>query len=612
MDCSAATETDVPKAGYDLISTNDCLLFPSSFFPLAFLPRTLSSFIPNCHPKFAMNIWDGFTMIGGSLSVRLLICLALMVALGKAARRYIIVPKLTVLKDLEHLGKTRKDGKLPGTAVVCGGSISGLLAAAVCADHYEAVIVVEPEVSATDEHALEVMGTNVRMGGHGAPVPVSNRTRVPQWYAAHVWLPLVYVGLRRLFLNLQEELDHAGIKPFPFLARLGSLPDPYAPTASTAPLSFTTSRGGFEVLLRRLVRGSRHNIQFVLGTATGLKRASDGSNKVDGVSVRTEMGPTLLPAQLVIDATGPVQAGYSKWLRAAGFSHLPARDEYDQRRRAVTGVFTVPPDIQHLCGIPWGYRPGVLTLYAPDATIGETYGLVWYIGERNQAILTISGQEFNDRPHTVAGFRSAVTSLPGYKLKRLPPWIIDFLDFLEEHESECNPFYADNSLGAFSWVKYHEGAVDALPRNFIAVGDAMMNVNPAAGQGASKAVIDVTTLDACLRTVSSRTGDVPKDFSFRFFQSQAPRIKGIWESLKDQDYGFKLTKPVKGETLAVGEFRRSYRRAILRLCAKNPDIYKQILDLAYLMAPPTDALAPVLAVRALIECVRHWMYSTAS
>lgn len=71
--------------------------------------------------------------------------------------------------------------------------------------------------------------------------------------------------------------------------------------------------------------------------------------------------------------------------------------------------------------------------------------------------------------------------MPGYKLKRLPAWIVEFLDFLVEHEAECDPFYTDQSIGTFSWVKYNEVASNDLPSNFIAVGDAVMNVNPAGG-----------------------------------------------------------------------------------------------------------------------------------
>lgn len=46
--------------------------------------------------------------------------LTLLVAIGKALREYVLVPRLTAVKDLPQLGKPRKGGRLPGTVVVCG------------------------------------------------------------------------------------------------------------------------------------------------------------------------------------------------------------------------------------------------------------------------------------------------------------------------------------------------------------------------------------------------------------------------------------------------------------------------------------------------------------
>ncbi|KAG8851229.1 hypothetical protein FRB96_009432 [Tulasnella sp. 330] len=556
---------------------------------------------------------DGISQLNDSLVnlTKVVISLILVVALGKALREYVLIPKLTVIKDLQYLGKPRMDGRIPGTVVVCGGSVAGLVTAAVCADHYESVIVVEPEISVTSKDSLQLGETQTRIGTDGASMGVSRRTRVPQWLSTHLMLPMLYKGLEKLFLNLQEELDRVGVEPIPLQIRLGIFADPYSPkdnkkhdpTSSLAPLSISLTREALEVLLRRLVTKSRSNVQITRGTVVSLERAKDGDNRLDGVVVRTEAGRSALPAQLVVDATGQAQAGF-KWLKAAGLDQLPVKDEYDQKRRIVTATFTVPPHLHPICRIPWGYRPGSLVVYPPDASIGETYGLIWCISDRNKAVMTIAGQEYRDKPHSAASFRSAVTAMPGYKLNRLPGWVIEFLDFLVEYETECAPYYDDLSIGTFRWLKYNEMASDALPRNFVAIGDASMNLNPAGGQGCSKAMSDAITLDACLRRTPSQTRELPYDFSLQYFQKQAARIKPIWTSMKDQDYAFGLTQPVKGETLAVGAFRRRYRQAALKLCAKDPEVFKQILNVMYLLAPPTDVFAPMLAIRIFREMMR--------
>ncbi|KIJ36221.1 hypothetical protein M422DRAFT_179637, partial [Sphaerobolus stellatus SS14] len=48
--------------------------------------------------------------------------------------------------DLSKLGMPRnKSQRIRGTAVICGRSIPGLLTARICSDHFENVVIVEPE-----------------------------------------------------------------------------------------------------------------------------------------------------------------------------------------------------------------------------------------------------------------------------------------------------------------------------------------------------------------------------------------------------------------------------------------------------------------------------------
>lgn len=112
---------------------------------------------------------------------------AVLSQLGILVRRYVLIPKLTILDEIPQLGKPRKDRtKISGRAVVCGGSISGLLAAAVCADHFEYVTIVEPDASANDERGVTLpKDTKTREGVYGAPVPINPRPRVGQWFNPH-------------------------------------------------------------------------------------------------------------------------------------------------------------------------------------------------------------------------------------------------------------------------------------------------------------------------------------------------------------------------------------------------------------------------------------------
>src|SRR4051794_510788 len=91
-------------------------------------------------------------------------------------------------------------------------------------------------------------------------------------------------------------------------------------------------------------------------------------------------------------------------------------------------------------------------------------------------MLTTGGWDVHERPRSAADIKTYVESLDG--INNAPPWLWDFLDFLEEHEQECNPSYSEVNPGQLSWIQYH---LVSGPRNYVAVGDAMMKLNPVYG-----------------------------------------------------------------------------------------------------------------------------------
>lgn len=105
--------------------------------------------------------------------------------------------KSTVLNELKHIGKPRPDSKrIKGTAVICGGrwifqilyyhlltyptcSIAGLWTARALADHYEDVLIIEPEAWIGSE-----VGRSNAYTADGIPIEENStpqRTRVMQY-----------------------------------------------------------------------------------------------------------------------------------------------------------------------------------------------------------------------------------------------------------------------------------------------------------------------------------------------------------------------------------------------------------------------------------------------
>lgn len=94
--------------------------------------------------------------------------------------------KFTVLRDLDSFGPEHArpdDKRIRGTAVICGGSIAGLWTALVAADHFEDVLIVEPEAWVDSEE-----GRSNTYDENGVYVENSRqcaRARVMQYRADH-------------------------------------------------------------------------------------------------------------------------------------------------------------------------------------------------------------------------------------------------------------------------------------------------------------------------------------------------------------------------------------------------------------------------------------------
>lgn len=141
----------------------------------------------------------------------------------------------------------------------------------------------------------------------------------------------------------------------------------------------------------------------------------------------------------------------------------------------------------------------------------------------------MGGWDVDLPPHTIAEVRPYVTSL--YGAEHIPSWLLELLDWLEEHEQEVGfcPWSTRVNAGPLSWVRYHnvDGKNGTLPTNWVAVGDAVMKLNPVYGQGCSKANLDVITLDGVLRATPA-SGFGSANVSGTFFKSEAPRVAGAW------------------------------------------------------------------------------------
>ncbi|KAJ7806255.1 hypothetical protein B0H14DRAFT_3484240 [Mycena olivaceomarginata] len=354
------------------------------------------------------------------------------------------------MKELDALGQPRRKQK---TGWDRSRVIAGTVAARVLADHFERVILVDPELENIEKP----------------------KTRIMQYNAGHVLLSLFADGARRLWPNFDAELKAAGGRlacgdyqmhysgvsvPAPYW----DYPDGCLPT--TLAMRRSSAQKALYYLLMQHPAAAR--ITVWPGMVRGVK-ASANKASIESVTVRKLDGEqmTIADVGLVIDCTGTAQAGI-KWLENAGF--------------------TLPRDLR--------------SSYVPNLPIPYS--------ARNAIASYLYAEHFD--------YGSKATVL----------------------------LQTDNHTTDQSYVKYHSLPSGTLPCNFIAVGDANLQLNPVHGQGFAKVMLNSITLNTLLHSIGSNALSLPRDFSTRYFKTNAARTQGLWDATRLHDYGALTCEPMAG------------------------------------------------------------------
>ncbi|KAL5489740.1 hypothetical protein ACEPAI_4572 [Sanghuangporus weigelae] len=545
--------------------------------------------------------------------------------LVKWSRSY-FMRKMTVLGDISNIGKPRADlERLKGTAVICGGSIAGLWTARICADHFEDVVIVEPEgwLSTSDGCTDIFDEKGIRIGGRG----LRQRTRVPQYRAQHVFQPIAFVALKQLFPDFEDEIRRVDgritkaeynlqVSDNP---KLLHLPEVVYPDQNYAQCFFVT-RESYERILRRLVTGYSNRIRWIVGTATGIIADERDPATVTSVTVRTDSeAEMIIPSSLVVDCTGGSQAGF-KWLKRIFFGPkysallyqsvpkgaIPFDDglriEYNTVHRYRKFRVSVPPELRLRLPIPGGYEKAAwLHTYLPRPGCDRKLFMIERM-EGHRIEWAFGGWGDPPLPETFSEVKDWLGDLEKEKETVIPPWIYELVDTLlkidGDHETE---------LGRYpncSWIRYERAPY--ISSNFVAVGDAVMRVNPIYGQGCSKAAIGAITLDSLLRESSMlRSTTIPRGFGRKFFKFHSSRIAGTWDGTKPLDYQWDTTIPVKGEKLSDERINGKAAALLMQLAASDESVNSAVWHVRTFLAPSTDLMHPWILAKMLLLYLRQ-------
>ncbi|PBK60674.1 hypothetical protein ARMSODRAFT_897726 [Armillaria solidipes] len=528
----------------------------------------------------------------------------IVVYLERALRRSLLLKQTCVL-DIDTLGRRLHSQKIKGTAVVCGGSIAGLVAARVCHDHFEDVVIIEPETWLSSQDAKRTDAWNQE----------NKRTRIMQYRSLHSLLAIGYMSLAQLFPNLAEECKLSSIRigpNDPHAHMWGrEVITPYKQYGGSLPKTLYLGRMGLETLLRRLVLGGDYkNIRQVIGTAVGISRDVSDPLSIDRVTVRTPEGAmTDISAALVVDCTGSPAAGL-KWLRREGYGigDTYAKNElsldklkisYDQKLHYSTLQFHVPPELgRKLPGLPVPYDEcGMIYIFIPDPNKENRCIYSQKIeGNFIQFSFSVTGSESAELPKTLEEAKvwaqSLITEVP------VPEGFFALLDMLKEAQDTMT--CSQVRFAPSTWIRYERGV--NLPSNWIAAGDSVMRVNPIFGQGCSKAIYGAICLNKLLQTVPV---SIPKDFSKKYFRMHADKIEPLWSTTKVVDYAFATTVPVSGETLSEGAWLRWYIKRLTDLSFTDAQAGSALWHFRVLLAPPIDLLQVALVLKVVWNLIRR-------
>lgn len=433
------------------------------------------------------------------------------------------------------------------TAVVLGGGLTGMLAAAVLSSHAEVQIVERdllPDAPAPRKGLPQAQHAHLLWSGGARTIESLLPGITKRWLAA---------GARRIPLPTGlVSLTAAGwLRRWPEMQYL-----------------IACSRDLLDWCVRRQVL-AHPRIRVLSGSEpVGLSGSAD---QVTGVHVRDNTAGTVrrLDADLVIDTTGRGSAA-AAWLAALGLPAVP-EEHVDSGLAYATRIFQAPAGTAH-----WP----VVNVQS-DARVpvpGQTATLVPIEGAR--WLVTLSGTR-GGQPS-----REARAFLPFARNVR-HPIVADLIADAEPLTDVRLSRSTVNRRRRFDLLR-------TWPRGFVVLGDAVATYNPLYGQGMSVAAQEA----AALRDALNRYGLTAPDLARRLQRTAGRLTQAPWAMATGQD--IRYPGAIGPQPPAATRLLRGYTDRLLKTATGDPVVTRALLDVMTLSAPLQRLLRPDVAARVLL------------
>lgn len=443
-------------------------------------------------------------------------------------------------------------------AVVLGGSVAGLMAARVLADHAEQVLIVERD----DLAALDVPDERIAADPAGTVGP---RPGVPQGSQVHALLPSGEIQLERWFPGFVAAAKASGAVTPPVSGQRFYLDGELRPEPASGGIRqpLISSRPFLEALIRHRVL-ALPNVTAVAGRADGLLIEGGAVTGVRYVPAGAEQ-PVEETADFVVDATGR-SSRLGDWIEAYGFPRPPMQ-RMGIKLNYATAMFRRPPEPRVWSTISIATpRPG------HRARIG---GFTPIEGDR--WTMLVSGYD-DDRPSR---------DPEDYRRRCVDDFPAEFAEVATtaERTSEVITYHqADSRRRDFHKLR-------RFPARLVAAGDAVASFNPVYGQGMTSALLHASCLSRYLH------GDPDLDRpALSYFADVKVVVDAAWQVSTTSDLalphvdgpyprGYKLTSRVGG--------------LVFRAATRSREVNDELGRITSMLAHPSALLRPRILWRAL-------------
>ena len=425
-------------------------------------------------------------------------------------------------------------------AVVIGGSVAGLMSAAVLAEYFDRVTVFERD-QLEDRPTLH--------------------KSVPQGNHVHALLLGGQNVMSSLYPGFADELKRLGAVRYRTgidIAWYGPNGKGYNGTQSVkeprdlGSEGHVMSRGLLEYHVRRRTVAIA-NVK--LETDAAIEGLVHDGGRVRGVRRKRAAGAEVVEADLVIDAGGR-SSHASRWLVEMG---VPAPEETTIGVDfAYTSTKFRKPDNDH-DSEPLMLFGGLPPAHTRAAGLFEIEDRTWHV--------SLAGR-FGDYPPTdEAGFMAFAKALPTPRLYEL----------IKDAERIAD--ITHHRFPTSVWRHYER--LRAFAPGLLILGDAICSFNPVYGQGMSSAALQVQALRNVLRAHASQSCGLD-GLASAFFPKAAQAISQPWTLAANFDFAYPQTRGERPPGLAEGA---GYFAALDSLQAEDVEVQRLVTEVFQLSKP---------------------------